>query len=437
MDPQHVVVVIGGAVAGSEAAFQFTQRGIRCIVLEQNERPYGKIEDGLPRWHVNLRRQEMRQIDEKLSHPDIDLILRVKLGREFTLAEILGWGPSAVVLATGAWRDRPLPLPGIDRYVGRGFSYQNPFVYRFNHYVEPDYAGPPLELADGVIVVGGGLASLDVVKILMLETVTRALAARGDAVDLYDAERRGINTVLAERRRTLADLGLSGCTLVYRRRVEDMPVVDPPEDATPEQLERARATRQKLLHKFVEKYLFRVRDRCVPVGYLTDGDRLAGLRVAATGVREGALVPLEGTEENLPSELVISSIGSTPEPIEGIPMHGEVFRVQDPRNGAIEGLDGVFAVGNAVTGRGNIAISQRHGRVVSQHMVEAYLGGVASGYEEVLAGAADAATARAVAVASDLAGRAHLPGERVAAIRDHARALRDRVGHPGDVRDRR
>jgi folate-dependent tRNA-U54 methylase TrmFO/GidA len=29
MDPQHVVVVIGEAVEGSEAAFQVTQRGIR------------------------------------------------------------------------------------------------------------------------------------------------------------------------------------------------------------------------------------------------------------------------------------------------------------------------------------------------------------------------------------------------------------------------
>ena len=51
---RHVVLIVGGAVAGSEAAAQLTARGVRCIVLDQNPRPYGKIEDGLPRWHAKL-----------------------------------------------------------------------------------------------------------------------------------------------------------------------------------------------------------------------------------------------------------------------------------------------------------------------------------------------------------------------------------------------
>lgn len=174
--PQHVVLIAGGAVAGSEAASQLARRGVRCIVVEQNDRPYGKIEDGLPRWHANLRRQEEKKIDDKLAHPLIHFVPRTKLGREVGLSEVLGSGVSAIVLAVGAWRDRPLPLPGIDAYVGRGFYYQNPLVYWFNHYPEPGYEGLEVVPADGALVVGGGLASLDVVKILMLETVTRALA---------------------------------------------------------------------------------------------------------------------------------------------------------------------------------------------------------------------------------------------------------------------
>ncbi|MBV8265642.1 MAG: FAD-dependent oxidoreductase, partial [Planctomycetaceae bacterium] len=229
MDSQHVVLVIGGGISGAEAAFQFARRGIRCVVIDQNERPYGKIEDGLPRWHVNLRLQEMRKIDEKLSRPEIHFVPRTKLGQDVSLAEFLSWGASAVVLAVGAWRDRPLPLSGIDRYVGRGLAYQNPFVYWFNHYPERDYRGPRFEISDDALVIGGGLASLDVVKILMLETVTRALADRGQETDLYDLERLGIARVLGERGLTLADLGLRGCTLVYRRQVDEMPVVNPPE----------------------------------------------------------------------------------------------------------------------------------------------------------------------------------------------------------------
>jgi NADPH-dependent glutamate synthase beta subunit-like oxidoreductase len=157
--PQHVVLIVGGAVAGSEAAFHFAERGILCIVLEQNDRPYGKIEDGLPRWHANLRAQEEKKIDDKLAHPRVHFVPRTKLGRDIQLEDVLTWGLSAVVLANGSWRDRPLPLGGIEQFVGRGFYYQNPLVYWFNHYPEEDYRGPAVELADGAIVVGGGLAS--------------------------------------------------------------------------------------------------------------------------------------------------------------------------------------------------------------------------------------------------------------------------------------
>jgi NADPH-dependent glutamate synthase beta subunit-like oxidoreductase len=432
--PQHVVVIVGGAVAGSEAAFRFAERGILCIVLEQNDRPYGKIEDGLPRWHVNLRAQEERKIDEKLVHPRIHFVPRTRLGRDIHLEDLLAWGLSAVVLANGAWRDRSLPLPGIERFDGRGFYYQNPLVHWFNHYPEPGYRGPQVELTDGAIVVGGGLASLDVVKILMLETVARALAARGQGVSLYDLERRGIQKVLDGLDLTLSDLGLRGCTLVYRRRAEDMPLAEAPDDATPEQVERARATRQRLLQNFVEKYLFTFQDRRAPAGYVADGDRLAGLSLAATEVRDGRAVTLADTTYEARSGMVVSSIGSIPEPIRGIGMRGEMYRIMDQRTGEVEGLDGVFAVGNAVTGKGNILASLRHGRVVSQHMLEHYLLGTASGYEEVLADAAAEAEAKVRAVADRLMGQPPLAAERVADILPKVKALQDRVGYPGEYR---
>ena len=79
------------------------------------------------------------------------------------------------MLACGAWRDRPLPLPGADAFVGRGLVYQNPFIIWFNHAAEPDYRGPAFEAKDGALVIGGGLASIDVVKALMLENVRAKL----------------------------------------------------------------------------------------------------------------------------------------------------------------------------------------------------------------------------------------------------------------------
>lgn len=215
--------------------------------------------------------------------------LSFKLGKDLTIEEILGWGLNAVVLANGAWRDRPLPLPGIGTFIGRGFYYQNEFVHWFNHYPESSYRGVRIEPSDGALVVGGGLASLDVVKILMLESVTRALEARGHRVDLYEMEQKGIHKSLAELGLTLSDLGLRGCTLLYRRHAEDMPLAEPKENAGPQQVEQTRATRRKLLRLFIEKYLFTFQDCRSAIAFTSDDDRLIGLYLAVTEAHNGSI----------------------------------------------------------------------------------------------------------------------------------------------------
>jgi hypothetical protein len=65
-------------------------------------------------------------------------------------------------------------------------------------------------------------------------------------------------------------------------------------------------------------------------------------------------------------------------------------------------------------------------------MLEHYLLGTASGYEEVLADAATEAQEKVSAVADRVTGQAPLPGERVADILVRVQALQERVGYPGD-----
>ena len=196
--PGHFVALFGGACAGSEAAFQLANRGIYVAVFDQQALPYGKIEDGLPKWHVKLRDKEEAKIDQKLFHPNIFYVPQTKLGRDLQFEDIVQhWGFSAVLLASGAWRDRPLPVNGADDYLEKGLYYQNPFVEWFNHNHEPDYHHYAYDVADGAIVVGGGLASIDVVKILMLESTVRALAKRGITTNVLKLEHRGIPAALA------------------------------------------------------------------------------------------------------------------------------------------------------------------------------------------------------------------------------------------------
>src|SRR5258705_2346295 len=160
---QYYVAIIGGAVSGSVSTELLADHGIRVAVFEQNKRPYGKIEDGLPRWHVEQRKQEYGRIDARLKKPGVTFVPLARLGRDLDFQELCRhWGFSAVTLANGAWRDRRLGLPGADEFLDNGLVYQNPFIHWYNHKNEKAYDGPRYEAPDETLVVGGGLASIDV-----------------------------------------------------------------------------------------------------------------------------------------------------------------------------------------------------------------------------------------------------------------------------------
>ena len=66
----NFAAIFGGACSGSEAASRLAQSGVYVAVFEQHAIPYGKIEDGLPKWHVKLRDKEEGKIDERISKKD-------------------------------------------------------------------------------------------------------------------------------------------------------------------------------------------------------------------------------------------------------------------------------------------------------------------------------------------------------------------------------
>ncbi len=436
--PRHIVAIVGGATAGAEAAGILADQGVVSVVFEQNPRPYGKIEDGLPRWHVKLRRKEYDTINEKLSRPEVLFVPRTKIGRDVDFPALAReWGFTAVLLAHGAWRDRPLPVEGADAYAGRGLVYQNAFIYWFNHFPERCYDGPRYEVVDGAIVVGGGLASIDVMKALQIESVRRALAARGVDEEMLRLEHEGIPAVLAAHGLGWEALGLRGATLYYRRRIEDMPLADPPEGADEARRLRFEATRRKILEKAMQKYCFAVQPLRAPVGLLVEGDRLAGLRFQHTRVEQGRAVPIPGETEDVRAPLVVSSIGSIPEPMQGIDQESGLYRWADRDLGRLAGYETVFSTGNVVTGKGNILDSRRHSVHVTTHLVEHFLGldGQGHGGEDVLL---DAATAPAAETAGRMAGwvkgRPSLHPVDVERLLARVRARQREVGYAGDYR---
>ena len=418
--PQHAVAVIGGATAGAEAAALLAGAGITVVVFEQNPRPYGKIEDGLPRWHTKLRRKEYDTINAKLTRPGVHYVPLTKVGRDVDLRELVAeWGFSAVVLAHGAWRDRPLAIEGVDRFVGKGLVYQNDFIHWFNHSVERGYAGQHYDVPDGAIVVGGGLASIDVVKVLQLEAVRLVLAEQGIDEDMHRLEVAGIPAVLDEHGLSWERLGLEGATLYYRRRIEDMPLADMPAEADEERRRKVQFTRRRILEKAMAKYCFAVQPLRLPVALLSDGDRLTGLRFQHMRVEQGAAMPVEGRCEDVPAPLVVSSIGSVPEPMAGVAQRGLLYDYLDPELGRLDGYDSVFSTGNVVTGKGNIIASRRHSVQVTSHVIRDFLGvrnGSGHGHDLV----------------EHVRGQAPLAADRVSALLSRVRARQDAVGFGGD-----
>jgi NADPH-dependent glutamate synthase beta subunit-like oxidoreductase len=429
------VAVVGGATAGAEVAGRLAERGVVAVVFEQNPRPYGKIEDGLPRWHVALRHKEYETIGAKLARPNVHFVPGTQVGRDVKLEELCDeWGFSSVVLANGAWRDRPLPVEGADAYVGKGLVYQNPFIIWFNHANEAAYSGPRFEPEDDVIVVGGGLASIDVAKVLMLETTRTRLRERGINVPMVELEVKGIPKLLGMHGLDFDDLRLEGCTLFYRRRAEDMPLVEIPEGVDEKRQAKARAARGKLLDKAMEKYRFKMEPLSAPDGLLVEDGRLVGLRFRRTRIEDGRVVKLDETYERR-GTYVISSIGSIPEPMPGVPMKGELYDFTDWHLGRLQNHPTLFSAGNVVTGKGNIVASRKHASEIATHVIERFLGLHEDGHagEEALLDAAHAvAEARADEVADGLAGRPKLTPEALERLLARVAERQRVVSFPGD-----
>jgi len=430
---QYFVAVVGGAVSGSVSAEILADSGFRVAVFEQNKRPYGKIEDGLPRWHVEQRKQEYGRIDARLKKPNVYFIPSTKMGREIEFDDLCNrWGFSAVILANGAWRDRDLGVPGADKFVDRGLVYQNPFIYWYNHKNEKNYSGPRYETPDESLVVGGGLASIDVVKVLQLENYERALKARGIPADMHELE-KGIPAACKKYGVDPSTLGVKGCLLIYRRRAQDMPLAQPPDNATPEQIAKTEQVRQKVLRLARDRFLFRFQDRRMTTGLVVENDRLVGLKVAETKVEGRKAEPIPGSEQELRAPLVISSIGSVPEVLPGVAMKGEYYTFVGDELPRYAASQHVFGVGNVVTGQGNIRVSLVHSQKVTNRLIESYM--IGNGDRD-LKGLYAPAEARAAAQASAVEERVKafppLSPAQVGSIEAKIHTVQERAGYTSD-----
>jgi NADPH-dependent glutamate synthase beta subunit-like oxidoreductase len=308
----------------------------------------------------------------------------------------------------------------------------NPLVTWFNQNHISGIELSAMEIPDETIIIGGGLASLDIAKIIIIENVKRALREIGIKENALHLEHQGIHKVLEDHGTSFEKLGLKGCRLITRHALGGMPLTPIPDNATQEEIDKAVATREKILSKVQEKFPFEVVPNKAPVDKIIEGDKLAGIIFEKTEEKDGKFTSIPDSREEVMAPLVISAIGSVPETIPGIPMKGEIYDVEEIGSGKIRGLKNVFALGNAVTGRGNIRQSMIHSRQVSENIVDQYLAWNEDDYKEIFDAAENRVGKRIGSILDALREEAMLSGQQIEAIDAKIMDIQKSKGFDGD-----
>lgn len=354
-----LVGVIGSAVAGSEAASILAKAGFPVVVFESKPLPYGKIEDGLPKWHIGLRNQNIKQIDEKISHPFVLYVPLIEVGKDIPinyLFENLSF--DLVIIAFGAWQDRPLKIEGADKYINKRIFYQNDFVYWFNHYHEENYKGPFYPIEDNMLVIGGGLASIDVIKIIMIE-LTRKVLFQNFKINASIIElEKGIPAFLSRNNIKFDDLGIQRGRLTYRRQIHHMPLT--PQN-NPQQNEKVAKIQ-------MEKYCFDICPNLLPKRVVEKNGEFEGIEFVKTTISANGDIVETSEKVVLKASYVVSSIGSIPRIYDGLPRRGETYAF-DPKSYRVETSYPIYIIGNAATGKGNIQVSKKHAEFITSNYV--------------------------------------------------------------------
>ena len=247
-------------------------------------------------------------------------------------------------------------------------------------------------------------------------------------------EREGIEPVLAASGLKYADLGVAPCKLYYRRRVLDMPLSDIPPDAPAKRAKALRQARAKILEKAQRKFLFEFQELRAPGGLIVENGAVVGVNFSRTDLVDGQVRIVQEGAESARAPMTISSIGSIPEPIPGIPQKGEVYTYVDQKIGLLmDGPTAVFAAGNVLTGKGNIKDSLDNGTEIGTLVAEAYLG-LSNETLKIAEGARKDAAASGEKIAGALSTRPRIAPGDVANILQRVRKHQSAVSYDGNYR---
>jgi glutamate synthase (NADPH) small chain len=322
------VCVVGSGPAGLAAAQQLTRAGHEVTVFERADRPGGLLRYGIPEFKM-----EKRHLDRRIAQMRAEgtaFRCGVAAGVDITAAELRARS-DAIVLAVGAGTARELPVPGRDL---DGVHQAMEYLPLANRVVQGDLAAPPVS-AHGkhVVIIGGGDTGADclgtawrqgALSVTQLEIMPRPPGSRPD--------------------------GQPWPTYPLLYRVSSA-------------------------HEEGGKRAYSVSTQ----EFLGSGaGRVRALRLVDVEFCAGRFVPVEGTQRELPCELVLLALGFTgPEPG---PLFAGLGVALDARGNVardesfLTSVPGVFAAGDAGRGQSLVVWAIAEGRSAAA-AVHAHLGG--------------------------------------------------------------
>ena len=155
------VAIIGSGPAGCYLADQLLRLlpDASIDILERLPVPFGLIRYGVAPDHQGTK-AIARVLDRVLSRDGVSFFGNVEVGRDVRLDELMSLY-DAVVLATGAERDRRLGIPGEDL---PGVIGSGAFTGWYNDH--PDRAAPPVQSVRSAVIIGNGNVAIDVARVL-------------------------------------------------------------------------------------------------------------------------------------------------------------------------------------------------------------------------------------------------------------------------------
>ena len=316
------VAVVGSGPAGLSFAGDMAKRGYEVTVFEALHEIGGVLKYGIPEFRLPNAIVDT-EIDG-LAALGVKFIKDCIVGKTITYDDLHEEGFKGIFVASGAGLPRFMGIPGENL---NGIMSSNEYLTRINLMgADSDEWDTPVLKGENVAIIGGGNTAMDSVRTAMRSGAKRAM-------------------------------------LIYRRGEDEMP-----------------ARLEEIKHAKEEGVEFMTLHN--PIEYLGDEKgRVRAMRVQrmelgepdASGRRSP--VPVEGAIEEIPVELVIVSVGVSPNPlvprsIEGLEVSKRNTIVVDEET-MKSSLDDLYAGGDIVRGGATVILAMGDGRRAAANMHEA------------------------------------------------------------------